>query len=195
MPDPNQNESEGSFFFSVEDRIHPLFFPFDSRDPFRECLICQCDLMQCEHYLIEKGLKGNDVLFEIAICLSCAEKMQKELSKESLERIQAKMQEIDYGQRIQRLQGRKMEDLDAFIGHCAYSGEPIAPGEEHHIYALCSGDKMHYGLYPMALSGQIIEEIQDLLSEKTRDALDDFMNDYLIPDDLRDILKRNPVLV
>lgn len=175
--------------------IHKAFYPFDSVLPFQKCTMCSTDLMQCENYMIEKAVKGLDVIFEIAVCMSCAMDMQKKVSEDSLQKMQGFMAEVDFEARL--IENHKKENfyIEEYLSHCIITGKEIPPCAEHQIYAHCSRDQMFVGIFPYAISGQKLDELQELISAETRQEMDDFMDTYLIPDDLRDLLKGRPVLI
>jgi hypothetical protein len=53
-----------------------------------------------------------------------------------------------------------------------------------------------YDIFPYAISGTAMEEVNELISEKTRDILDDFIGQHFSgPPEVAEILKRRPVLV
>lgn len=61
--------------------IPPVYYPFDSNEPFKECLVCGTDLtLGTRDYFVEKAIKNHvefkvkDVVFEYAMCSECAEK-------------------------------------------------------------------------------------------------------------------------
>ncbi len=175
--------------------IDKAFYPFDSEQRFQECTMCKKKLTEHSEFLIEKANKGTDVIFEIAICVPCAMAMQKQLSVESTERIEKYMSRVDFQARAQYFLDNPTNNIEDYIGHCVVSGKPIDKKEEHQIYSYCTGDNMLYSAMPYAISGEIMAEIQELLSPETKQEMDDFMEQYLIPDDLRDLLKGRPVFI
>ena len=189
-------DDEG-FEFIVPKRgpIDKAFYPFDNEEPFQECTMCKLKFEEETDFLIEKAVKGNDVIFEIAMCLPCAENMRKQLSAESIERIEEFMSGVDFEERANHFLNNQSDEIDDYIGKCLVSGKPIDKNEEHQIYAYCQGGEMIYSALPYAISGEIMEQVQELLSPETKQELDDFMDQYLIPDDLRDLLKGRPVLI
>jgi hypothetical protein len=197
----NDNNLEDDF--EGEDWQKPLtgpiakaFYPFDSKERFTTCTMCQVVLDDNSEYIIEKARKGTDVIFELAMCLSCANKMRNQLSAGSKERIETYMMEhTDFEARAQHFLDNPSDNMEDYIGHCVVTGKPIDPREEHQIYAYCTGNEMIYSAMPYAISGEIMEIIQEMLSPETKQEMDDFMDQYLIPDDLRDLLKGRPVFV
>jgi hypothetical protein len=76
------------------------------------------------------------------------------------------------------------------------SGETINESKEYSLYAHAFGKKLVYDLFPYAVSGEVMEEVNDLISEKTREILDDFIGRHFSgPPEVAEILKRRPVLV
>jgi hypothetical protein len=76
------------------------------------------------------------------------------------------------------------------------SGETIIKSKEYSLYAHAFGKKLVYDLFPYAVSGGVMEEVNDLISEKTREILDDFIGRHFSgPPEVAEILKRRPVLV
>lgn len=175
--------------------IDKKFYPFDSEDPFGSCTMCQTEFEEHSNYLIEKAIKGTDVIFELAMCIPCAEQMRNQLSEDSRERIELYMSQVNFEKRAQDAMESESQNIEDYIGKCIVSGFEIDPDEEHQIYAFCIGKEMVYGAMPYAISGVVMEEVQELLSPETKQEMDDFMDQYLIPDDLRDLLKGRPVFV
>ena len=175
--------------------IDKVFYPFDSDKPFNSCTMCQTNFEEDTDFLIEKAVKGNDVIFELAMCLPCAENMRKQLSKDSLKRIEDYMSVVDFEKRDSHFLETQSDHIEDYIGNCLVSGKPIGTNDEHQIYAYCQGKEMIYSVLPYAISGEVMEDIQELLSPETRREMDDFMDQYLIPDDLRDLIKGRPVFV
>ena len=175
--------------------IDKVFYPFDSEEPFGLCTMCQTQFGEDTEFLVEKAVKGSDVIFEIAMCLPCAEEMRNQLSTDSMQRIEAYMSKVNFEKRAEQFIENPSENINDFIGKCVVSNQVIDKNEEYQIYAYCQGKEMVYSALPYAISGEVMEEIQELLSPETKQEMDDFMDQYLIPDDLRDLLKGRPVLI
>ena len=169
-----------------------------TENAFKECGICERDLR--EHnlaYLIEKAYRrfpdngGEELLFEIAVCHDCARNMRTQLSRESRKAVN----EFFYKEFMTRLQELRDADDEYLMSHCLLSGKPLGDMSEYQIYAHCQGDRMadHGAAY--ILSGEVIERIQELLSEETRDQLRKFSDDHLgTPPEIQKILDRSPIL-
>lgn len=149
---------------------------------FTHCKMCDKELVEGEQdYLIEKAYRkfpdghGEELLFEMAICMECALEMRKKLSSESLKNV---------NQYFMSKAGKRQDELrelspDDLLQTCLLSGQNLEDMEEYQIYAHCRGGEISKmgGFY--LLSGQILEEIQDLLSKETRDELNRFADDNL----------------
>jgi len=168
-----------------------------------ECIMCNKNLIKpaCD-YIIEKAVrvipqyKKTEVIFEYAMCMICAEAMRNELSVESRQRI-----EFYFAQRVSlekraALLHPKRASFKNWVANCLIKGEPIKNSTEYSLYAHGFGGKMIYDFFPYAISGKVMEEVNDLLSEKTREVLDDFIGKHFSgPPEVAEILKRRPVLV
>lgn len=168
--------------------------------PFSHCKLCDKELLESNsEYLIEKAYKrfpeggGEELLFEIAICLECAMNMRSTLSKQSL----ANVQQFFFKKGMERRQ--QLVDPESFaenpLRECLLSGKPFEETREYQIYAHCrGGDISMDGGYYM-LSDEIIEEMQSLLSKETRDELERFSDDNLgVPPELKKLFSRGDLI-
>jgi len=148
--------------------------------PFAECQVCSKQLGDNEEYMIEKAYHrdletgGEQLVFEYAICRPCAEKLRATLSKESLSNIEGFFMEKAVAMREE---GSFIDNHQ--IDRCMLSGKPTTDCQEYQIYAHCIGSQLKpmEGMY--MLSEEIMEEVQELISEETRDELDRFSETYL----------------
>lgn len=178
----------------IPDKFHNTL----TEKAFADCGICGRDLR--EHnlaYLIEKAYRrfpdnrAEELLFEIAVCHDCARNMRTQLSQESRKAVN----EFFYHEFMTRLQELREADDEYLMNHCLLSGKPLEEMNEYQIYAHCQGDHMadHGAAY--ILSDEVIEQIQELLSEETRDQLHRFSDDHLgTPPEIQKILDRSPIL-
>ncbi len=162
--------------------------------------MCEKELLESKsEYVIEKAYrrfkdeKGEELLFEVAICLDCAFSMRSSLSKESVSNIQR----FFFKKSMERRSA--LEDTDELmsnpLGQCLLNGKAIDDMEEYQIYAHCRGTEisMEGGYY--LLSDEIIEEIQSLLSKETRDELQRFSDDnFGIPPELQKLFSRGDLI-
>lgn len=166
------------------------FLSYETGEAFRNCKICDRDLTQPEtHYIIEKairkytGYKAWDVVFEYAICINCAESFRSELSKESVESIEKYfMTKVDINKHTERFnEADEVPDISKYTDQCLIKGLNRNEVEEYQIYGECRGNKFLYGNMPYMISGEAMDEIAQLLSDKTLDELDGFAGKYLGP--------------
>lgn len=163
---------------SLYDTIPATFHSFEQEGPFRHCQICRQDLVQERLlYAIEKVYRGEEVILEHAICVGCMQAMQERYSEDSLAAIEQYQSQIDLETiREHYLAGN---ELDASLGRCAVKGHSRADLEHYHLYAFCEGDNLFLVQPPFMISGEAVEEMQELLSPETRDEMDRYTRDHL----------------
>jgi hypothetical protein len=172
--------------------IPEIFHSIQHSGLFTKCIDCEKQLLEDDTtYLIEKAIKRNEVIFEYAICLDCATKLHGELSMESMQKIQEYFEKnVDMEQRFFDYEDMDKSDTSPWIDTCLVKNTPIDKCEEYQLYAMCSGDKMVVNVLPYMVSHAAIEDLQDLISKKTKDRMDDFIDDFMrIPPELKDIFK------
>ena len=185
--------------FSLEDIPKDFHSDLDKK-PFCECTFCGKDLLQGEvSYMIEKSFKVNpnnksrNTAFEYAICMDCNKRKMQAMSAESVQNIQQYM--IDNFV-LEELEGHAQDNKDPFA-KCLVTGTPTEELVEYNIVGQFIGDKMISGQFPILISPSIGEEIQELLSQQTKDEFDDFMDTITnVPPELKALFKTNrPVFV
>ena len=127
--------------------------------PFQECTVCGRPLDDVL-YEIQKVSNGRETILEIACCFHCSQALASEYSRESMEAIRNFL--------ASRL------DLDRGEGLCNLCGEPFSRAPTVSVWGLSSRGNL---LLPVIhVCGFCEEAMQELLSEKTRKARDDFIN-------------------
>ena len=168
--------------------------------PFENCIMCEKYLLNDGTlYMIEKAFKSyntdaaDSTIFEYAICLECADKMQSKLSQESRLKMDAYYQErVDLFERRKKLEEVE-NNLGDRIGECLLLQQPAAKGGEYQIYAQCDGKDMVYLDMPFMICGEAVDELIQLMSNETLDELNGFMNDLTGgPPELRELLEAGP---
>ncbi|WP_417613133.1 hypothetical protein [Owenweeksia hongkongensis] len=166
---------------------------------FSNCSVCNGDLTSFDQeYLIEKAYKrfpdnlGEELLFEIAVCFDCAGRMKGELSKESLENISTFFQEKSFEQK----QAYPNPDPSILLNQCLLSGKNLGDMQEYQVYAHCRGGQLADPHSYYMLSDEIIEEIQGLLSDHTRDQLQKFSDDNIgMPPELKKLFSNGDLII
>ncbi|HPI80759.1 MAG TPA: hypothetical protein PLM35_09535 [Cyclobacteriaceae bacterium] len=175
------------------------FYNSETHQPFQTCMMCGQSLSG-RQYVVEKSIKNypslgtRETIFEYAMCLGCAEKMNRELSEESRHRIENYMKAHLQGKARMPREGRP--DVKTLLGRCLVNETDVNQSAEYSIYAMCNGADMTINEFPYALSGEAQDEIMQLLSAKSLGILDDFIgNHFTGPPEVRELLKRRPVFI
>lgn len=171
--------------------------------PFHVCTFCGKDLVNSgAPYMIEKSYKKVPqeekalTVFEYAICMDCNIEKMNAMSKESVEKIQAYMQEHILV--FNEMASEAPKPFDEKTKECVVTGKQVKDLDEYNLVGQFVGDKMITREFPVIISAEIGEEIQNLLSAQTRDELDNFMDTVNgVPPELKELFKssRRPVLV
>ena len=162
------------------------FYSFETNQLFDQCIECNKYLLDAgTEYIIEKAVKtyegysAKDTVFDYAICMDCAEVMRKEISKESWESMMRYFQDnMDVMTRLEMQE----QSPDENIKSCMVKKINVADCREYQIYAHCKGGKLNMENPPYMISGEVMEELLPLLSEKTIDEMNGFMNKHFSPD-------------
>jgi hypothetical protein len=180
------------------------FYSFETDQPFEGCLVCKADLLGGEvDYFIEKAIRNypghdvSDVVYEYALCSHCAQDMNEKMSSASMANLQhyfsgnnAFMAKVShYNNHWQEMAESPLADT------CAMTGVHKSELDEYMIYGHFKGNQMIRSTMPFLLSGKVMDEVAELLSDETIDELDDFMGEYFGgPPELEELWKpRRPV--
>lgn len=185
-------------------RIPKVFFSSDTGKPFSHCLMCEKFLLQDgTAYMIEKAIKQHpemkvkETIFDYALCMDCAVKMNAAMSVESRQRISAYFEEhANLAERRDLLLQKKSLRVQPWLTRCVIKNTPIAKSPEYQLTAQFDGKHMLFTYMPFALSFEAMDEMSGLLSEKSRGEIDDFIGQYFSgPPEVAEILRRRLVLV
>ena len=162
-----------------KEEIAQEFHSFETGKPFSNCIECERALDESTSYIVEKAIKqydgyaAKDTLFDYAICMSCAQKMQNELSANS----RLKMSEF-LMPHLTKLTQASNDSLEK----CLVTGKPIRETGEYQIYAFFRGSELVSEIPPYAISEEAVEMMLPLLSKETTDFLDGFFKKHFSPD-------------
>lgn len=181
------------------EEIPEEFYSDSDKEPFCKCTFCSADLKDgATSYMIEKSIKKGpnntkNTVFEYAICMACNLKKMQAMSEESVQNIKAYMEQNFV---LETWESNLSSERDYF-SNCVVTGKSIEELDEYNIVGQFVGNKMIAGQFPILISPSIGEEIQDLLSQKTKDEFDDFMSTITdVPPELKELFKvKRPVLV
>jgi len=177
------------------------FYSYESKKPFEHCIECGSDLVQSQApYFVEKAFrkypkyKVHDVVYEFAMCFTCANEMRQTLSVESTRALQQFM-EGSMGKNPHNLHPPNQKTT--WFKNCFVTQQPIQDQEEYIIYGVFQGDQMMVADFPYAIGLDAMNQLSELLSNKTLDIMDDFMGDHFTgPPEVNELLKpRMPVLI
>jgi len=185
--------------------IAPIFHSDATGKPLKNCVMCDALIHpKGGPYMIEKAFRYNmkfdirDTIFEYAICMACYDKISTSLSPESGQTmIDYFNSHVDLLQRSIDLLNKKTPALNDWIGACVIKGTEMKDCAEFQVCCQCDGDKMLFNHLPIMLSEEALQEMNDLLSESTKEELDDFRDKFIgVPPEWRELMKsRSPVLI
>lgn len=169
-----------------DQNIPKEFFSFETEAPFERCIECDKYLLDDEtEYLVEKaiknyeGYKAKDVIFDFAICMDCMHERSKEISQESAAKISEYFQNnIDLEKRL----ALSEENPESGLDKCMIKGTDVNACTEYQICGYFKGKKMNMQNPPYLISGEVMEELMPLLSDKTIDEMNGFFNRHFSPD-------------
>jgi len=180
------------------------FYPYDSHEPFKECLVCNIDLtLGVTDYFVEKAIKNNlefkvkDVVFEYAMCSKCAQNMQQSISIESQQSMQNYFaSQAGFMSKIQAYQAGKGDSINELLSKCTITGKSIDEMPEYMIFGHFKGDKMIASTMPYVVGNFVMDALSELLSTETLDEMNGFKDQYFGgPVELEDLWKNKPVFL
>jgi hypothetical protein len=153
--------------------VPEIFWSFETGQPIRRCGLCDCDLMEPgTNYLIEKAFRNGETIFEHALCMDCHTESVAQMSAESMQRIHSYFSEhVDMEKRYAQALEDYRTDHEKWISHCLVKRYPAQECGEHQLYGFCIDKNLIFNGTPYILSGEVIDEILELLSSETIDAL------------------------
>ncbi|MCB2222077.1 MAG: hypothetical protein KQI35_16965 [Bacteroidetes bacterium] len=181
--------------------IPPIFYSDLTGEPFHECINCGKNLLlPGTPYMIEKAFiqtqphQTKNTVFEYAMCFDCWEITKKSLSKESMEKINAYFaRNVNLEERRKKFENNK--NIDDWLKECIVSGESVKSMKEYQIACQCDGPYMAYHYLPYLISGEVMDEVMELLSEKTLGEMDNFKKRLTSPSpDIEELFNRKKVL-
>ncbi|HNV50098.1 MAG: hypothetical protein WBH71_06475 [Bacteroidales bacterium] len=188
--------------------IPSLFYDSISNMPIERCQVCQKKIIETDaEYMIEKVFRRNpisgkmEVMFEFAICFSCALTFVNSYSAQSKENLQRYFAEHLEGRITHIFQKSITSEIDIYdhLSTCAITGKKVTELEEYQIIGRFRGGFLKLDEPPFLIGANSMDDVADLLSNETIDNMDDFTGKYLTgPPEFRDFFKsprRRPVLI
>lgn len=189
--------SPNQYFPLKEVEIPPVFKTSVSEENFSTCISCEKNLLENEtEYVIEKIYQNSNVEIEYAMCIECVEETRKNFSEESLHRLNEYFEKrTDSIFNHYNKLSTKNAEVNEYISNCIFNGKSVHQLKEYQLVAYCKGNKLLLSAAPYMVSGDIIEEVQELLSAKTKEELDRFMDKHFgLPPDLMEVIKNKKLI-
>lgn len=178
--------------------IPKIFKTSVSEVNFTNCISCEKDLLENnEEYFIEKIINNNQVEIEYAMCMDCIEEMRKSFSEESMQKIEEYFaKNLDVFTARYNIMVNGSTNVNDYISHCIFNNKSIENLNEYQLIAHCKGNKLLLSVFPYMVSHDVIEEVQGLLSAKTKEELDRFTDKHFgLPPDLLEIVKNKKIVI
>ncbi len=171
----------------LSDSIPDLFKSYDTGEPFEHCSLCGNGLADAERYAVEKVIKQNKVLnkseivYEYAICWDCVSNMSGEISEESKQSIVELYQSYNENviMKLDYLHAAERYDIAAWTERCTFTGKEVRLCNEYNVSGIVENGGLLYEHSPIVVSGDFIEEMQEVLSKETKDTLNGLKDDIL----------------
>ncbi len=169
--------------------IPDRFYSDAEGKPFENCQMCGKFLLtEGTTYVVEKAIKNykdydvNSTIFEFAVCIDCHTKVQQGMSDESLANLHRYYQHImaEKGNQPIVIDVRNF-NLDDWLSKCFFKGDEIKEMNEYQLVAQFNGNKMLMNMPPMIIGEKAMEEMAELLSDKTVDEMNGFREKFLGP--------------
>lgn len=167
-------------------KIPKIFHSDSEKKAFTRCKVCQINLTDGKTvYTIEKAFKKTEevedlTLFEIAICLPCAEKQAEKMSPTSKSFLQTTMMNENFMKNRQKLWDNGWEyEWDKT---CIFSGDQLEENEEYHVVGHFQGNTVIPYQSPFVIGYKMIEYLQENLSPETKEEMENFGGQFLGPD-------------
>ena len=160
--------------------IPPVFYSFADEGPFRRCVACDKDVVN-DHdvYVVQKTYAAGEVVFEYALCSACHDRIFGEMSRESMVNLRNFFtQRVDLDARHLRLKPSPDRTIEQWVGACVTCGIDRDECDGYSIAAACGGEDILYYHLPVLVCQQCELQLQEVLSKKTREIGEDFVEAY-----------------
>jgi len=159
--------------------IPKILYNSKTNEPHKHCPMCNRFLLEeGVQYIIEKAFSQNETVMDFAICLDCYQKEILDIysleSQKSFEKYFA--ERVDFNRRRSVFTEKYQDDFDKWTEYCLCTAKPIRECKEYQLAAQCDGIHVLYHHMPFAISDEGATELEGLLSEKTKEDLQDFMD-------------------
>lgn len=173
------NTEESSFLIPIP----KIFYSFFHEGLFPNCTVCETPLLHDGvSYYIEKAYNKGEVVFEYAMCNDCRCSMEDAISEESQMAIfNYFFEHFDVMKEHADLISQFDNSVKPWVEKCLLSGRKRDEIDCYQICAECDGPNLVVSFLPFMISSEVTEEMQGLLSKKTKESFDGFVRDVLNP--------------
>lgn len=156
---------------------------------FQRCTVCDVALQEpANDHLIVRNFLGPEPIYEMALCLDCAENLGESYSDESRQYIDGLFQASGWVKQAFARLDDLPDDWDRHLGACSVTGQPRHEFREYQIIGQCEGGIMEVGFFPYIIGTRGIDVMQAGLSQETLDTWDRFVGEHLgLPPELRSL--------
>lgn len=179
--------------------IPQLFWSAYSGKPFFRCIDCEVPLVESSAYVVQKRYVAGEAVFEMALCERCRQQMTIEYSEETKKNITEYMsaqfqhralEGIPDTEGPQLIEVREIEDeedgqalLDQCMNFCVVCGLERSKCHRYSVAGLCRDSEIVAQITPISRTPLMVCEkcelgMSDLISEKTRDSWDRFVEEH-----------------
>lgn len=182
--------------------IPKLFFSDATGQLFDHCIQCHQTLLDdTSQYVIEKAIRRypeyhtTDTIFEYAMCLKCHSEISKSFSQISIQSLEKYITDhVDIIERSKRLLKDENLNPDLWVSNCLIKNSAIEQLEEYQLCCMCHGNHLNHLFLPYMISNEAIEEIMELMSQKTLDELNGLKNRFFAPPPEIEKILKDPAL-
>ena len=133
--------------------------------------------MHTNRYIINQSYVGTECVFEMAMCLECREKMQKNLSEKSRVAMFDFMHDhVNMDARMAALDSSS--STDAYIAECIACNQSRESARGYTLGAMFVDNILAKGAFPMLMCSDCEEALAETISDETRQIWDRFIGDH-----------------
>ena len=191
-----------SFFGVFFSAVPRLFWSEYSGEPFLKCIACKVPLMESNMHVVKKKIVAEEAVLEMALCNRCQQQQVEEMSEETRQNLTAFMSE-----QFQKLTAKHLEDkagdgpqvievaevtdeqegqdlLKRCTDNCIVCGVHRDDCHRYSLAGVCQAEQLvvqvtPLGQTPMMVCEKCEEQMNELISQETRDSWDRFVEEHL----------------
>lgn len=178
-------------------KIPKFFYSTVTDKPFSNCISCDKYLLSINTpYVIEKAVKQyqeygtTDVIFEYAMCMDCYQNISGTMSIQSRKNIENYFSKhVNLNERRKKLLENDEINFNDWTSKCIIKDTPVDKLSEYQVVCQCDGTYMLYTNMPFLIGNVALDEMMQLLSNKTIGEINGFKDSFFSPDpDIQKIL-------